>query len=222
VFGFIFSGCGSDCRVNVLGFKASKSKGPKTKDQRPKTKTLYPNFSMANSKSIVSAAIVIFTFAALSFAQTKPTLMKARDASVRLAYQGRTARVDLDNADNVTLGGEGRHVYKVFFTAVKDHNVYFLFQEQGGSPMHNPMGFCGGDSPQTLVWLKTDLQMKVVAAKSEVFASCAYNGGRYQQGRTRVTGNQLRILFEEGRRKYEITYDNRAPQKSFALVEGTE
>jgi hypothetical protein len=30
----------------------------------------------------------------------------------------------------------------------------------------------------------------------------------------------LRIIFEEGRRKYEISYDNRTPDKSFAVTGG--
>ena len=84
--------------------------------------------------------------------------------------------------------------------------------------MSNRMGPCGGDAPQTLIWLKTDLRMKVEAAKSEVFASCAYNGGRYQQGKTRLTADRLAILFAEGRQEYEISYDNKAPENSFAVV----
>lgn len=166
----------------------------------------------------VSALIVILAFAVSSSAQTKPTLIKAGGTKVRLAYKGKAALVDLDNTDNVTLGGDRWHRYRLFFTAAKGDKIYFLFQEQGGSPMTNPMGPCGGDQPQTLIWLKTDLKMKVEEAKSEVFASCTYNGGRYQQGKTQVVADRLRIRFEEGGHKYEITYDNKTPESSFAVV----
>src|SRR5882672_4349320 len=176
---------------------------------------------MPNIKLIVSAISIVLGISALSTAQTKPTLAKAKGASVRLAYKGKSALVDLDNTDNVTLGGERRHSYRLFFTAVKDGAVYFLFQEQGGSPMSNPMGPCCGDQPQTLIWLKTDLQLKVVGAKPEVFASCAFNGGRYQQGKTQISGPRLKILFEEHRQMYEINYNNQAPDKSFAVGPAT-
>ena len=143
----------------------------------------------------ILAGSLILAFCTFSSSQVKPTLTKSRDAKIRLAYKGKSAIVDLDNTDNVTLGSEGRHQYKVFFTAVKDGAVYFLFQEQGGSPMSNPMGPCGGDSPQTLIWLKTAPGLKAQEAKSEVFASCAFNGGRYQKGKTLVTGSSLKITF---------------------------
>jgi hypothetical protein len=173
---------------------------------------------LGRTKCVGAAMSVMLLGASLSLAQTKPTLTKARDTKVRLAYKGKAALIDLDNTDNVTLGGESWHRYRLFFTAVRDGKVYFLFQEQGGSPMSNPNGPCGGDSPQTLIWLQTDLRMRVELAKSEVFASCAFNGGRYQQGRTRIVGNRLTIVFEEHGEKRALNYDNKAPEKSFTVA----
>jgi hypothetical protein len=169
-------------------------------------------------KRVVVAAAVILFATALSAAQTRPTLTKAHDSTVRVAYKGKSALLDLDDTADITLGGEGRHSFRVFFAAVKNGYVYFLFQEQGGSPMTNPMGPCGGDRPQTLIWLKTDLRMKLVAAKSEVFASCAFNGGRSQQGRTRLVGEKVTVFFEEGSQKFKIEYDNKEPGKSFTVT----
>lgn len=175
---------------------------------------------LARTRWIVTVLGVILAGATGSSAQTKPTLTKARGTKIRLAYKGNAALVDLDETENVTLGGETWHRYRLFFAAVKGGNVYFLFQEQGGSPMTNANGPCGGDQPQTLIWLKTDLQMKVAEAKSEVFASCAFNGGRYQQGRTSIVAGRLKIRFEERGQEYELTYNNKTPQNSFALTGG--
>ena len=166
--------------------------------------------SVAFASSVILAVSVA--------AQTRPALTKVRDTKIRLAYKGESALVDLDSTDNVTLGGERWHRYRLFFAAVKNDHVYFLFQEQGGSPLSNPMGPCGGDQPQTLIWLQTNFQMKVEKAQSEVFASCAYNGGRYQEGKARVVADRLRILFEEHGQKYQIDYDNNEPEKGFAVV----
>jgi hypothetical protein len=175
---------------------------------------------VTRTKRIVSTLSVILASAALSPAQTKPTLTKARGTKVRLAYKGRAALVDLDNTGNITLGGQVWHKYRLYFAAAKNDKVYFLFQEQGGSPMSDSKGPCGGDQPRTLIWLKTDSKMKVEEAKSEVFASCAYNGGRYQQGKTRIVADRLKILFEQQGQEYEITYDNKLPENSFALSGG--
>ncbi len=149
--------------------------------------------------------------------QQTPALARLKDAKIKLSYRGRTAVVDLEDTPDVTLGSDRWHRYKLYFTAVQNDKVYFLFAEHGGSPMGNPMGYCGGDVPFTLVWLKTDLDLKVEDAKSEIFASCAYNGGRYQIGRPKIRGSGLRIVFEERKVRYRLTYDNRSPNLSFAL-----
>lgn len=147
----------------------------------------------------------------------KPTLVKAKYAEIRLGYGKKNALVDLDNTADVTLGGESNQRYKLYFATVKDGKIYYLFQVQSGPALQNPSGFCGGDSPQTLVWLKTDLNLKVEEAKSEVFASCAYNGGRYLQGKIQLTKTTLKLVFEQQKTRTEITYDNSLPEKGFEI-----
>ncbi|MBS1792485.1 MAG: hypothetical protein JSS81_01455 [Acidobacteria bacterium] len=150
-------------------------------------------------------------------AQRKPALTRLKDAKIKLSYRGRTAVVDLENTADVTLGSDRWHRYKLYFTAVQNDKVYFLFEEHGGSPMGNPMGYCGGDVPYTLVWLKTDLKLTVEAARSEIFASCAYNGGRYPIGRPKIRGGDFRIVFEEQKVRYQLVYNNLSPELSFTL-----
>ena len=149
----------------------------------------------------------------------KPTIVKLSAAKVRLGYGKKTAVVDLDDTSDVTLGGESNHRIKLYFTAVKDDKIYYLLEVQSGPTLSNPNGPCGGDSPHTLVWLKTDLSLKVEAAQSEVFASCAYNGGRYLKGKVNVTAAKLRLSFEQQRKTTEIIYDNSMPDKGFELKE---
>lgn len=156
---------------------------------------------------------------AQTVSKIKPTLVKAKYAEIRLGYGKKNALVDLDNTNDVTLGGESNHRYKVYFATVKDDKIYYLFQVQSGPALSNPSGFCGGDSPQTLVWLKTDLNLKVEEAKSEVFASCAYNGGRYLQGKVQLTATSLKLIFEQQKTKTEIDYDSSMPEKGFEIKE---
>lgn len=149
----------------------------------------------------------------------KPTLVKAKYAEIRLGYGKKNELVDLDNTADVTLGGESNHRYKLYFATVKDDKIYYLFQVQSGPALSNPSGFCGGDSPQTLVWLKTDLNLKVEEAKSEVFASCAYNGGRYLQGKIQISTTNLKLVFEQQKTKTVLTYNNSMPEKGFEIKE---
>lgn len=151
--------------------------------------------------------------------KVKPTLVKVKYAEIRLGYGKKNAVIDLDNTPDVTLGGESNHRYKVYFVTVKDDRIYYLFQVQSGPALSNPSGFCGGDSPQTLVWLKTDLNLQVEEAESEVFASCAYNGGRYLQGKIQLTDTNLKLVFEQQKTKTEIIYDNSMPEKGFEIKE---
>lgn len=149
----------------------------------------------------------------------KPTLSKVKYAKIRLGYGKKSAIVDLDDANDITLGGNEPHRFKPYFATIKNNKIYYLFEVRSGSAMSNPSGFCGGDSPQTLVWLKTDLNLKVEEVKSEVFASCAYNGGRYLQGKIQITFSGLRIVFEQQKTKSEINYDNLKPENGFEVKE---
>ena len=150
-------------------------------------------------------------------AKSKPTLAKVRNARIRLGYGKKSQVVDLATTDGVTLGGESPHRYKLFFTAVKEGKIFFLFQVQSGPAISDPNAPCGGDAPQTLVWLQTASDLQITVAKSEVFASCAYNGGRYQQGKAQLTANKLRIIFEQQKDKTEISYDNQTPENGFTV-----
>jgi hypothetical protein len=149
----------------------------------------------------------------------KPTLIKVKSAKVRLGYGKNTTVVDLENTTDVTLGGETNHRIKPYFATVKESKIYWLFQVQSSSPISDKNAPCGGDSPKTLIWLKTDLNLKVEAAKSEIFASCAYNGGRYLQGKVKVTSNNLKIVFQQQLKKSEIVYDNSTLENGFEIKE---
>lgn len=180
---------------------------------KDKPKTIVTPTSTPIASTTVSTNVSRIT------AQNKITLSKVRNAQIKLGFGKKSAVIDLDEIADVTLGGESNHRYKLFFATNKDNKIYYLFQVQSGPALSNPMGYCGGDSPLTLVWLKTDLNLKVESAISEVFASCAYNGGRYQIGKTKLTANFLKIEFEQQRIKTEISFDNAMPEKGFEIKE---
>ena len=152
-------------------------------------------------------------------AAIKPTLIKVKNAKIRLGYGKKSAVVDLDETSSVTLGGESNHRFKVIFTNVKTDKIYYLFEVQSGAAISDPNAPCGGDAPQTLVWLKADLNLKIEEAKSEVFNSCAYNGGRYLQGKVKITSNTLNIVFQQQLKKTEINYNNAMPENGFDVKE---
>jgi hypothetical protein len=157
-----------------------------------------------------------------TISKIKPTLRGTKTTKIKLWFGKKSAVINLDETDNVMLGGEGNHRYKLFFAVVKEDKIYYLFQVQSGSAMSNPMGPCGGDAPQTLFWLKTDLNLKVEQAKSEVFASCAYNGGRYLQGKVQLMANTLNLIFQQQLKKTEISYNTLKPENGFEIKEQTK
>ncbi len=161
--------------------------------------------------------ILLITFADILKAQVKPNLVKVNTAKIRLTFGKKSAVVDLEKTDNVTLGGENNHRFKLYFASVKNNRIFYLFEVRSGSPISDKNAPCGGDSPQTLVWLQTDSTLKIEAAKSIVFASCAYNGGRYLQGKVKLTSNKLQIIFRQQLNKSVIFYDNAMPENGFEL-----
>ena len=198
---FLSSACVANAKIDApVNIKKDEVKTEVKTPENSPTPALTPT-----TKSVISTV--------------KPSLIKVKGAKIRLGFGKKSAVVDLDETDDVTLGGEANHRFKLYFATAKDDKVYYLFEVQSGAAISDPNAPCGGDAPQTLVWLKTDLNLKVEAAKSEVFASCAYNGGRYLQGKLKLTSNSLSLVFQQQLKKSEISYDNTKPENGFEIKE---
>ena len=85
--------------------------------------------------------------------------------------------------------------------------------------MSDPMGPCGGDAPSTLLLIKASRDLKIEDLAIEIYDSCAFNGGRYVEGRPRVTKNAVTIEFKEREKRYTLKFDANDPDKNLQVSE---
>jgi hypothetical protein len=166
---------------------------------------------------VTAAALVILAAALAASAQPALKLVPRKHAEVELAYGKRSVIFDLDDAlmgANGSLPGNPPHKYRTLFTAEKDGFVYLVANVRSASPISNPMAPCGGDSPQSILWIKADKTLKKREVQSEIYASCSYN---YYDSKLSVSKDGL-VARYGGTQKLELRYDNRAPEKALVVM----
>lgn len=165
---------------------------------------------------IAVTALVIVAAAVAASAQSALKLVPRKYSEVELALGKRSVIFDLDDAligANGSLPGNPPHKYRTLFTAEKDGFVYLVANVRSSSPITNPMAPCGGDSPQSILWIKADKTLKTREIRGEIYASCSYN---YYDSKLDVTKNGL-VAKYGGSQKLELKYDNREPDKGLVL-----
>ena len=165
---------------------------------------------------IAAIALVFVVAAVAASAQTALKLVPRKHSEVELALGKRSVVFDLDDAligSNGSLPGNPPHKYRTLFTAENDGFVYLVANVRSSSPITNPMAPCGGDSPQSILWIKADKTLKNREIRSEIYASCSYN---YYDIKLDVTKNGL-VARYGGSQKLELKYDNREPDKGLVL-----
>lgn len=140
---------------------------------------------------------------------------------VRLSYKGKSKAVNLekDFAGTFVPGGNPPHSYTVLLSVERNSHLYLVAKFRSRSPMSDPMGPCGGDTPSTLLLIKANKALKVEELASEVYDSCAFNGGRYLKGQPRVTKNAVTIDFEERGKRYTLKFDANDADKGLQVSE---
>lgn len=165
---------------------------------------------------LTATALVILVATMVASAQSALRLVPRKYSEVELAYGKRSVIFDLDDAligSNGSLPGNAPHKYRTLFTAEKDGFVYIVANVRSSSPISNPMAPCGGDSPQSILWIKADKTLKKREIRSEIYASCSYN---YYDSKLSVSRSTL--VAKYGSQKLELRYDNREPEKGLVVI----
>jgi len=166
---------------------------------------------------IIAIGLSVQLAAATVAAQTSLRIVPRKYSEIELTAGKRSAIFDLDEAltgTNGILPGNPPHKYRTLFTAEKDGFLYIVANVRSSSPISNPMGPCGGDSPQSLLWIKTDKTLKKREVASEIYASCSYN---YYDSKVKQTKTGIVITFG-GEKKKTLAYDNLNPEKGLTIT----
>jgi len=162
-------------------------------------------------------AIFLLSLATASVAQDGLKLLPMKNSKVKLVSGKHSVTVDLDEAlagTNGTMPGEAPHTYRVLFTTQKDGFLYLVANVQSRSPTSDPMAPCGGDSPQSILWIKADKTLKTRVVDSQIYASCSYN---FYDSKLKVTKTGLTAHYG-GRELHTMKYDNREPEKGLIIT----
>ena len=171
-------------------------------------------------KIVLTAFFSILLFlggASFVNAQAKLKLVPLKGNKIKLVYGTKTATVDLESSVSGTTGalpGEPPNVYKVLFTAEKDGFVYLVANIRSRSPISNKNAPCGGDSPQAILFVKTDELLKKTEVQSEIYESCSYN---YYDSKVVLEKTQITIDYGTSREKKHLLYDNSHPEAGLWL-----
>jgi hypothetical protein len=164
----------------------------------------------------VLLVIAMLVLAVEASAQSAIKLVGRRSSEVELAYGKRSVILNLDEmliGNNGSLPGNAPHRYRTLFTAEKDGMVYVVANVRSASPVSNPMAPCGGDSPQSILWIEADKSLKKRRVQSEIYESCSYN---YRNSKLKQDKSGITILIG-GERKLELRYDNNSPEKGLTM-----
>lgn len=166
---------------------------------------------------VALTALVILATALAAVGQSALKLVPRKHAEVELAYGKRSVILDLDDAligSNGSLPGNPPHKYRTLFTSEKDGFVYLVANVRSASPISNPMAPCGGDSPQSILWIKADKTLKDRELRSEIYASCSYNyfDSKVKQSKTGI------VIGYGAEKNTRLEYDNSQPEKGLVVT----
>jgi hypothetical protein len=151
-------------------------------------------------------------------AQARLRLTAAKGSPViTLSYLKKSVKIDLDEellGTNGVLPGNEPHRYTVLFATEKNGSLYLVAKVCSASPISNPMGPCGGDSPCAILWIKIDKALKEREIQCEIYASCSYN---YYDSKVKLTKTGLDIDFG-GSVKKRMIYDNAEAEKGLVIL----
>ena len=152
---------------------------------------------------------------AAAFGQLRLVPMKY--SKVKLQLGTRSTTVDLDtemDGSYGTMPGNPPHKFKVLFTATKGKFYYMVANVRSRSPISDKNAPCGGDAPQSVLWIKIDKKLKQPKLQSEVYESCSFN---FYDSKVKRTKSTLVIDFG-GSEKRRITYNNGRPEKGLEVI----
>lgn len=159
---------------------------------------------------IVIAAGVLLLLSATAFGQLRLVPMKYSKVKLQLGTISTTVDLDTEmDGSYGTMPGNPPHKFKVLFTAAKGKVYYLVANVRSRSPISDKNAPCGGDAPQSVLWIRVDKKLKHPHLQSEVYESCSFN---FYDSKVKRTKSTLVIDFGGGEKR-RMTYDNRHPEK---------
>ncbi|MBV9217697.1 MAG: hypothetical protein JO053_16130 [Acidobacteria bacterium] len=158
--------------------------------------------------------MLVMLFSGTAFGQL--SLVPMKYSKVKLVSGRHSLVVDLDDVltDNGgTMPGNAPHQYRVLFTTAKDGFLYLVANIRSHSPVSDKNAPCGGDSPQGIIWIKTDKKLAAPEFKSEIYESCSLN---FYDSKVNKGRNNLYIEFG-GKKKSVLRYSNLSPEKGLIV-----
>lgn len=161
--------------------------------------------------------VITFLAAGTATARDGLKLVPLKGTKIKLVSNGRSATIDLDDAlsGNSSMPGEPPHIYKVLFTAEKGGYLFLVANVRSRSPISDKNAPCGGDSPQSMLWIKIDKKLKDPQFENEIYASCSYN---LYDSKVKITKSGVTLKIG-GKNPKELIYSNYEPEKGFVLGE---
>ena len=161
--------------------------------------------------------LIFLGIASMAISGQALKLVPRKYSEVELVFGKKSVIFDLDEAligSNGSLPGNAPHKYRALFTAEKDEFIYLVANVRSSSPVTNKNAPCGGDSPQSILWIKADKTLKKREVQSEIYESCSYN---YYDSKLTVSKTGLLAKYG-GSQKLELRYNNREPEKGLRVI----
>jgi hypothetical protein len=172
---------------------------------------------------MIRAASILIIFATTllatvdAAAQSAIKLVGRKSSEVELVFGKHSVIFDLDEVligTNGNLPGNPPHRYRTLFTTEKSGMIYVVANVQSGSPITTPMAACGGDRPQSLLWIEADKTLRTRRVQSEIYASCTYN---YNNSKVKQDKSGITVLIGD-EKKVVLRYENDHPEKGLVIT----
>jgi hypothetical protein len=169
-----------------------------------------------------AAIMLLFAFAGEIKAQNALTLRaidSGEKVQIRANGKSKIVNLDRDYPSDFTPGGNPPNRYTTLLSVKKGDSFYLVAKFTSGPAVTGPNAPCSGDTPVTLLLVQTDKNLTVEKVQTEIYQSCAFNGsGRELKGRLMVTKTKVSLAFDEGSKKYALTFDAGEAEKGLQLT----
>ena len=167
------------------------------------------------------AAMILLIAVGQAQAQNAMTLRSVGNGEkVKIAANGKAKIIKLeeDFSGDFIAGGEAPHRFTALLSVKKGDSFYLIAKFTSGAAISDKNAPCGGDVPITLLLIQASKNLAVEKVQTEIYQSCAFNGsGRKLQGKLKITKNNVSLAFDEGRKKYVLTFDISEADKGLQL-----
>ncbi|MEO6390438.1 MAG: hypothetical protein ABIP75_01220 [Pyrinomonadaceae bacterium] len=149
----------------------------------------------------------------------RPLFTSDEYGKIEVDYQDRHGQFylsDLKRYDIMKDTGEYPYRATSLLTTAAGEKRYFLFTMRNVTETAKVDDPCLGMFTISIVWAQTLDDLFPKNAKSQVISSCKL--GRKQVGEPKIVDGKFTAAFEQSGKRFELTYDNQAPEAAFAVT----